>query len=111
MAAGHAPLDVEAIRSGLSRSSAAPSAAVATLIYLDSGATSQKPRQVLDAERDFYTTHNAAVHRGAHLLGEEATDAYESARARIAAFLQRESAARSSSPRTLPKPSTWSRTR
>jgi cysteine desulfurase / selenocysteine lyase len=57
------------------------------LIYLDSGATSQKPRQVLDAEHDFYTTHNAAAHRGAHLLGEEATDAYEGARARIAAFL------------------------
>jgi cysteine desulfurase / selenocysteine lyase len=45
------------------------------LIYLDSGATSHKPRQVLDAERDFYTTHNSAAHRGAHLLGEEATDA------------------------------------
>jgi cysteine desulfurase/selenocysteine lyase len=60
------------------------------LVYLDSGATSQKPRQVLDAERDFYTTHNAAAHRGAHLLGEEATDAYEGARARIAAFLSAE---------------------
>jgi cysteine desulfurase/selenocysteine lyase len=57
------------------------------LIYLDSGATSHKPRRVLDAERDFYTTHNAAAHRGAHLLGEEATDAYEGARGRIAAFL------------------------
>jgi cysteine desulfurase / selenocysteine lyase len=57
------------------------------LVYLDSGATSHKPRQVLDAERDFYTTHNAAAHRGAHLLGEEATDAYEGARARVAAFL------------------------
>jgi cysteine desulfurase/selenocysteine lyase len=58
------------------------------LIYLDSGATSHKPRQVLDAERDFYTTHNSAAHRGAHLLGEEATDAYESARARVATFLK-----------------------
>ncbi|HTW03800.1 MAG TPA: cysteine desulfurase [Streptosporangiaceae bacterium] len=57
------------------------------LVYLDSGATSQKPRQVLDAERDFYTIHNSAAHRGAHLLGEEATDAYESARARVAAFI------------------------
>jgi cysteine desulfurase / selenocysteine lyase len=57
------------------------------LIYLDSGATSQKPRQVLDAEREFYATRNAAAHRGAHLLGEEATDAYEGARAKIAAFL------------------------
>ena len=57
------------------------------LIYLDSGATSQKPLAVLDAERDFYLTCNAAVHRGAHALAEEATDAYESARARIAAFV------------------------
>ena len=57
------------------------------LVYLDSGATSHKPRQVLDAERDFYTIHNSAAHRGAHLLGEEATDAYESARGRVAAFI------------------------
>jgi cysteine desulfurase / selenocysteine lyase len=57
------------------------------LVYLDSGATSHKPRQVLDAERDFYEQHNAAVHRGAHRLAEEATDLYESARARIAAFV------------------------
>jgi cysteine desulfurase / selenocysteine lyase len=57
------------------------------LIYLDSGATAHKPRQVLDAEREFYTMHNAAAHRGAHLLGEEATDAYEGARARVAAFI------------------------
>ncbi|MDN5861597.1 MAG: cysteine desulfurase [Pseudonocardia sp.] len=57
------------------------------LIYLDSGATSQRPRQVLDAERSFTEQHNAAVHRGAHQLSEEATDAYESARARIAAFV------------------------
>jgi len=54
------------------------------LVYLDSGATSQKPTAVLDAERGFYTRHNAAVHRGAHLLAEEATDAYEHARQRIA---------------------------
>jgi cysteine desulfurase / selenocysteine lyase len=57
------------------------------LVYLDSGATSQKPVQVLDAERAFYQQHNSAAHRGAHLLGEEATDAYESARARVAAFI------------------------
>src|SRR3984957_14814835 len=57
------------------------------LIYLDSGATSQKPRQVLEAERDFYTMHNSAAHRGAHLLGEEATDAYEGARVRVADFI------------------------
>ena len=57
------------------------------LVYLDSGATSQKPVQVLDAERAFYEQHNAAVHRGAHQLSEEATDAYETARATVAAFI------------------------
>lgn len=57
------------------------------LVYLDSGATSQKPRAVLDAERDFYEHHNAAVHRGAHQLAEEATDLYESARERIGEFI------------------------
>ncbi|TCK24368.1 cysteine desulfurase [Pseudonocardia endophytica] len=57
------------------------------LVYLDSGATSQRPRQVLDAERRFLENHNAAVHRGAHQLAEEATDEYESARSRIATFV------------------------
>ena len=57
------------------------------LIYLDSGATSQKPVQVLDAEREFYERHNSAAHRGTHLLGEEATDVYETARAKVAAFI------------------------
>ncbi|TWP37184.1 aminotransferase class V-fold PLP-dependent enzyme [Leekyejoonella antrihumi] len=57
------------------------------LVYLDSGATSQKPRVVLDAERDFYEQHNAAVHRGAHQLAEEATDAFEEARGKVAAFI------------------------
>ena len=42
---------------------------------------------MLDAERDYYLAHNAAAHRGAHLLGEEATDAYEGARERVAAFI------------------------
>src|SRR4051812_27308242 len=59
----------------------------ARLVYLDSGATTQKPLQVLDAEREFYLNHNAAVHRGAHQLSVEATDAYEGARHRIAAFI------------------------
>ena len=57
------------------------------LVYLDSGATSHKPTVVLDAERRFYEQHNSAVHRGAHQLSEEGTDAYESARATIAAFI------------------------
>jgi len=58
-----------------------------TLAYLDSGATSQKPLQVLDAERDFLLTSNGAVHRGAHQLMEEATDAFEQGRTDIAGFV------------------------
>ena len=57
------------------------------LVYLDSGATAQRPVQVLDAEREFLTTHNAPVHRGAYEIAEEATEAYESAREAIAAFV------------------------
>ncbi|MFE1592292.1 cysteine desulfurase [Nocardia sp. NPDC058705] len=57
------------------------------LVYLDSGATSQRPLQVLDAEREFLLTRNSAVHRGAHQLAEEATDSYEEARADIARFV------------------------
>ena len=57
------------------------------LIYLDSGATSQKPEVVIQAEADFYRSKNAAVHRGAHLLAEEASDAYESARENVARFI------------------------
>ena len=79
------PLDVAAIKADfpiLSRKVRG-----VPLIYLDSGATSQKPRSVLEAERSFYETSNAAVHRGAHALAEEATDAYEAARASIAGFV------------------------
>ncbi|WP_233225550.1 cysteine desulfurase [Amycolatopsis sp. CA-126428] len=57
------------------------------LVYLDSGATSQRPTAVFEAEREYVFTSNAAVHRGAHQLSEEATDAYESARAKIAEFV------------------------
>ncbi|MCT9819387.1 SufS family cysteine desulfurase [Microbacterium sp. W1N] len=57
------------------------------LIYLDSAATSQKPTAVLDAERDFLTHANAAVHRGAHTLAAEATDLFEDARATVAGFV------------------------
>jgi cysteine desulfurase/selenocysteine lyase len=79
-------LDVEAIRAdfpALSRTVRNGN----PLIYLDSGATSQKPVQVLEAERSFYELHNGAAHRGAHLLSEEATEIYEGARAKVAAFL------------------------
>jgi cysteine desulfurase / selenocysteine lyase len=80
------PLDVEAIRKDfpalgrLVRNDK-------PLIYLDSGATSQKPLQVLDAERSCYELHNGAAHRGAHLLSEESTEIYEGARAKVAQFI------------------------
>lgn len=80
------PLDVAAIRADfpiLSRHVRNGRA----LVYLDSAATSQKPRQVLDAERGFYSNSNGAVHRGSHLLAEEASAAYERARALVSAFV------------------------
>ncbi len=57
------------------------------LVYLDSGATSQNPLSVLEAEQEFYEQRNAAVHRGAHALAVDATDAYEEARATVAGFI------------------------
>ncbi|WP_448721584.1 SufS family cysteine desulfurase [Microbacterium natoriense] len=57
------------------------------LAYLDSGATSQRPFAVLDAEREFATTMNSAVHRGAHTLAAEATELFEDARASVARFV------------------------
>jgi cysteine desulfurase/selenocysteine lyase len=57
------------------------------LVYLDSGATSQKPNSVIEAESNFYKTINAAVHRGAHLLAEEASESYEAARSTVAKFI------------------------
>lgn len=57
------------------------------LVYLDSGATAQRPLAVLDAEREFATTLNAAVHRGAHTLAAEATEVFEDARATLARFV------------------------
>ncbi|MGH8892399.1 MAG: cysteine desulfurase [Actinomycetes bacterium] len=57
------------------------------LVYLDNAATSQKPRQVLDALEDYYARHNANVHRGIHVLAEEATALYEGARDKVATFV------------------------
>ena len=57
------------------------------LIYLDSGATSQNPISVIEAEQEFYEQRNAAVHRGAHLLAVEATESFEDARETLAAFV------------------------
>jgi len=64
------------------------------LVYLDSGATSQKPVQVIEAESNYYRLHNANAHRGIYALGEEATEAYEGARSRIARFFGVEDASR-----------------
>lgn len=57
------------------------------LVYLDSAATSQKPRSVIEAMDDYYRCHNANPHRGVYALSEEATQAYESARDRVASFI------------------------
>jgi len=57
------------------------------LIYLDSAATSQKPEVVVNAERDFYFNHNAAAHRGAHQLAEEATELFENSRSITSQFI------------------------
>lgn len=59
----------------------------APLTYLDSGATSQKPSCVYEAEQHFYENFNAAVHRGAHSLAVEATDIFEQARTTVAEFI------------------------
>src|SRR3990172_2216522 len=57
------------------------------LVYLDSAATSQKPRQVIDAVSDFFSRYNANVHRAIYELGEEATREYEGAREKVAEFV------------------------
>lgn len=80
-----APYDVEAVRADFPllhrQVNGHP------LVYLDSAATSQKPRAVLTASDDYYQRHNANVHRGVHTLGNEATDVFESARQRVARFI------------------------
>ena len=57
------------------------------LVYLDNAATTQKPRQVIQAIVDYYEGYNANVHRGVHALSQEATDRYEEARAKVARFI------------------------
>ena len=82
---GDASYDVEAVRADfpvLSRQIGGR-----PLVYLDNASSSHKPRQVLDAERAFVEQHYSNVHRGVHTLSQEATDAYEAARATVASFL------------------------
>jgi len=84
-----APLDVERIRKDfpiLDRTIHDK-----PLVYLDSAATSQKPRAVIDAVVDYYEQHNANIHRSVHTLAEEATVMYEEARAKLAGFVGAES--------------------
>jgi selenocysteine lyase/cysteine desulfurase len=69
------------------------------LVFLDSGASAQKPRCVIDAISQCYETRYANIHRGVYYLSQVATEAYEGARAKRA---------RSSSPRARPRRSTWS---
>jgi cysteine desulfurase / selenocysteine lyase len=57
------------------------------LVYLDNAATTQKPKQVIDALTDYYSRYNSNVHRSVHTLGEEATEAYEAARSKVARFV------------------------
>ena len=57
------------------------------LVYLDNAATTQKPSAVIDALSDYYRRYNSNVHRSVHTLGEEATEAYEGARARVSKFV------------------------
>jgi cysteine desulfurase / selenocysteine lyase len=81
-----APFDVERLRADFPILARTVHDGV-PLVYLDSAATSQKPRSVLDAMRDFDERSNANVHRGVHVLAEEATERYEGARATVARFL------------------------
>jgi cysteine desulfurase/selenocysteine lyase len=60
-------------------------------IYLDSGATSQKPKMVVEAETNWYKKHNSNIHRGAYQLAEEATELFESTRSKVASFIKSKS--------------------
>src|SRR5690606_7459465 len=80
-----APLDVGAIRADFPI--LAREVNGRPLVYLDSAAASQKPQQVIDAIAEYYGRHHANVHRGAHTLSVEATELYEEARRKLAAFI------------------------
>ena len=62
------------------------------LVWFDNGATTQKPRQVIDAISDYYSNYNSNIHRGAHTLAAQATDAYEGAREKVRKFINASSA-------------------
>ena len=73
------------------------------LAYLDSAVSAQKPRQVLDAQREFYETSYTNVHRGVYLLAERATERFEGAREKVRAFINAPPRARSSSRAARPR--------
>jgi len=80
------PIDIKAVRGEFPILSREFSSGL-SLIYLDSAATAQKPRSVIDAMSSYYELNNANIHRGIHRLAEEATEAYESSRQRVADFI------------------------
>ncbi|HQA68880.1 MAG TPA: aminotransferase class V-fold PLP-dependent enzyme, partial [Aggregatilineales bacterium] len=80
------PLDVSAVRADFPVLARELRPGI-SLVYLDSAATSQKPEIVIETMNEYYRRYNANVHRGVHQLSEEATAAYESARKRIASFI------------------------
>lgn len=80
-----APLNIEQIRSSFPLLSRTVHGR--PLVYLDNAATCQKPRSVIDAERAYYENLNANIHRGVHLISQEATDAYEASREAVRRFL------------------------
>ena len=90
MQTGAVTFDVEAIRRDFPLIS---ELAGRPLIYLDNAASTQKPRQVLDALQHYYTRENANIHRGVHALSQRATEAYDAARERVRAFLNAREAA------------------
>ena len=77
------------------------------LAYLDNAASSQRPVQVIDAIRHYYTHDHANVHRGVHTLSHRATDMYEGARETVRGFINAARRAKSCSRAARPRPSTW----
>ena len=80
------------------------------LVYLDSAATTQKPKQVLDVLANYYAQQNANIHRGVYVLSAEAAAAYDEARRKVQHFVNARSAQEVILPGTLPRASTWWRT-
>jgi cysteine desulfurase/selenocysteine lyase len=76
------------------------------LVYLDNGATTQKPRAVIDTLQKSYAEENSSIHRGIHYLSEQMTNRYEAARETVRSFINAEKSRRSSSPAGPPVPST-----